>query len=143
MILIDTNIYVYAFRRDADRHSEYSEWLETALTEEDAFGYSELVFSSFIRIVTHPKVFAKPSTLKEAFAFTESIRKLPNAIRLVPQANHWEIFERLCISAGAKGNLAPDAYLAALAMESGGSWITADRGFARFPGLKWRHPLAA
>jgi len=141
-IFLDTNILVYAFRRDADRHPEFSEWLETALTEEDAFGYSEFVLSSFVRIVTHPKVFAKPSTPKEAFAFAESLRRLPNAIRISPQARHWDIFEKLCAAAGAKGNLVPDAYLAALAIESGCTWITADRGFARFPGLKWRHPLA-
>lgn len=141
MILTDTNILIYAFRRDADRHTEYNDWLETALTVENAFGYSEFVLSSFIRIVTHPKIFAKPSTAKEAFAFTEAIRKLPNAIRLAPDSGHWDLFQRLCNSAGAKGNLVPDAYLAALAIESGSTWITADRGFARFPGLKWRHPL--
>jgi toxin-antitoxin system PIN domain toxin len=141
LILIDTNVFVYAFRRDAERHPEYSDWLETTLSEADAFGYSEYVFSSFIRIVTHPKVFVKPSAPKEAFAFAESLRKLPNAIRIAPQSGHWEIFERLCTSAGAKGNLVPGAYLAALAIESGCTWITADRGFARFPGLKWRHPL--
>jgi toxin-antitoxin system PIN domain toxin len=141
LILTDTNILVYAFRRDVERHTEFGEWLETALTEEAAFGYAELVLSSFVRIVTHPKVFAKPSSLKEAFAFTEAIRKLPNAIRVAPAAGHWEIFQRLCLAGDAKGNLVPDAYLAALAMESGCTWVTADKGFARYPGLKWRHPL--
>ena len=43
---------------------------------------------------------------------------------------------------GAKGNLVADAYLAALAIESGCEWITGDRDFSRFPGLRWRHPLA-
>lgn len=42
----------------------------------------------------------------------------------------------------SKGNLIPDAFLAALAIESGSEWITTDRDFARFPGLRWRHPLA-
>jgi toxin-antitoxin system PIN domain toxin len=141
LILTDANILVYAFRRDAELHAEYSDWLETALSEEPAFGYSELVLSSFLRIVTHPKVFAKPSGLKEALAFTEALRKLPNAIRLAPDQGHWEIFQRICAASGANGNRVPDAYLAALAIESGCTWITADRGFARDPGLKWRHPL--
>ncbi len=43
----------------------------------------------------------------------------------------------------AKGNLVADAYLAALAIESGSEWITTDRDYARFKGLRWRHPLAA
>jgi hypothetical protein len=51
------------------------------------------------------------------------------------------VFANLCRKASAKGNLIPDAYLAALAIESGSEWITADRDFSRFPGLRWRHPL--
>ena len=51
-------------------------------------------------------------------------------------------FTRLCRDAGAKGNLVPDAYLAALAIESGSEWITTDRDYSRFDGLRWRHPLA-
>lgn len=58
-----------------------------------------------------------------------------------PGERHWEIFTRLCRSARARGNLVPDAYLAALAIESGTEWITTDRDYARFPGLRWRHPL--
>lgn len=141
MILTDANILIYAFRKDADRHGEFSEWLESSLARETAFGYSEIVLSAFVRIVTHPKIFIKPSSTKEALAFADFLRRRPNAIRISPQANHWEIFHGLCSSAGAKGNLIPDAYLAALAIESGCTWITADRGFARFAGLKWRHPL--
>jgi len=61
----------------------------------------------------------------------------------VPGPRHWEIFDRLCRAVDARGNLVPDAYLAALAVESGSEWITGDRDFSRFPGLRWRHPLAA
>lgn len=141
MILVDANVLIYAFRRDADRHAEFSGWLESSLGEETAFGYSEFVLATFIRITTHPRIFSKPSAAKEAFNFADFIRKQPNAIKVAPQAGHWEIFHRLCTGSGAKGNLIPDVYLAALAIESGSTWITADRDFARFPGLKWRHPL--
>ena len=58
-----------------------------------------------------------------------------------PGNRHWEIFTRLCREAEVKGNLIADAYLAALAIESGSEWITTDRDYARFPGLRWRHPL--
>jgi uncharacterized protein len=58
-----------------------------------------------------------------------------------PGVRQWEIFTRLCREADVKGNLAPDAYLAALAIESGGEWITTDRDYSRFRGLEWRHPL--
>ena len=58
-----------------------------------------------------------------------------------PGERHWDIFARLCRDASAKGNLVADAYLAAMAIESGNEWITTDRDYARFPGLRWRHPL--
>jgi len=52
------------------------------------------------------------------------------------------VFLDLCRKTGARGNLVADAYLAALAIESGSEWITTDRDYAQFPGLRWRHPLA-
>jgi predicted nucleic acid-binding protein len=58
-----------------------------------------------------------------------------------PGRNHWAVFIGLCQQAGIKGNLVPDAYLAALAIESGSEWITTDRDYSRFPGLRWRHPF--
>ena len=54
---------------------------------------------------------------------------------------HSEIFQRLCKETETVGNLIPDAYFAALAIESGCEWITTDRDYARFKGLRWRHPL--
>ena len=141
MILCDANVLIYAFRRDADRHEEYRIWLERALAEEPAFGYSELVLSSVVRITTHPKIFVKPSTLDEALAFTEAIRDQPNSVPMTPGFGHWDIFCRLARESMARGNLVADAYLAALAVENRAEWITTDRDFSRFTGLSWRHPL--
>jgi predicted nucleic acid-binding protein len=75
-------------------------------------------------------------------AFAHLVRRQPNAVPIAPGARHWDIDASLCQTAGVKGNLIPDAYLAALAIESGSEWITTDRDYSRFPGLKWRHPLA-
>src|SRR5205823_8767847 len=102
-----------------------------------------LVLSGFIRIVTHRGVFNPPSALKQALDFCNEIRNQPHCVHIFPGERHWEIFTDLCRTSGAKGNLVPDAYLAALAIESGSEWITTDRDYARFPGLHWRHPLRA
>lgn len=134
------NVLVNAFRRDAGRHEEYLAWLKQAL-ESAPFGYSELVLSGFMRVVTNPRIYSKPATLGEALGFVDFIRGHEGTIRIFPQSAHWEIFTRLCRAVEAKANAIPDAYLAALAIESGSLWFSADRGFARFPGLKWRHPL--
>jgi predicted nucleic acid-binding protein len=62
---------------------------------------------------------------------------------IAPGGRHFELFRKLCTSANATGNLVPDAYFAALAIESGSEWITDDRDFTRFPDLRVKHPLDA
>ncbi len=141
MILIDVNVFVYAFRTDAPGHPAYREWLEEQINSDQAYGYSDLVLSRFLRVVTHPRVFVPPSDLGTSLAFAQIIRSQPNAVLITPGPRHWSIFEHLCTASGAKGNLLPDAYLAALAIESSSEWITTDRDYNRFPGLKYRHPL--
>jgi toxin-antitoxin system PIN domain toxin len=143
MILIDVNVLVYAHRADAPRHAAYLQWLEALINGDRAYGFSDLVLSGFLRVVTHPRVFSPPSDLVSALAFAHAIRNRPNAVPLTPGPRHWDIFKGLCESAGARGNLIPDAYLAALAIESGSEWITTDRDYSRFPGLQWHHPLEA
>jgi hypothetical protein len=143
MILADVNVLVYAHRQDAPRHREYFDWLNHTLNSDSAFGVSDLVLSGFLRVVTHPHVFRDPTPLDRALTFAVSMRDHPNSVTLVPGERHWDIFQRLCREGNAKGNLIPDAYLAALAIESGAEWITTDRDYARFPGLSWRHPLSA
>jgi toxin-antitoxin system PIN domain toxin len=102
---------------------------------------SELVLSGFIRVVTHPKVFERPTPLAVALDVVKQIRGQPQAVPIRPGPRHWAIFEKLLRSSQAKGNLVPDAYHAALAIESGCDWITTDKGFLRFAGLRARHPL--
>jgi hypothetical protein len=99
------------------------------------------VLSGFVRVVTHPRVFANPTPTARALDFTEALRSAPNRVRVLPGDRHWEIFTQLCRAADVRGNLVPDAWFAALAIESGSEWITTDRDYARFPGLRWRHPL--
>ncbi len=141
MILTDVNVLVYAFRSDVPDHERFRGWLEGVVNDESAYGFSDLVASGLLRVVTNPKAFAYPSTVEKALGFVEDLRSQPNAVPLAPGDRHWSIFTGLCRSQGAKGNLVPDAFLAALAIESGSEWITTDRDYSRFPGLRWRHPF--
>jgi hypothetical protein len=142
VILLDVNVLVHAFREATPDHRRYRGWLDAALASDEPFGLSDLVLSGFVRVATHPRVFDPPAPIGRALAFADALRSQPNAVLVAPGSRHWEIFERLCRAVDAKGNLVPDAYLAALAIESGSEWITTDRDFSRFPGLRWRHPLA-
>ena len=142
MILIDVNIFVYAKRQDSPNHASFRAWLEETLRSESIFGVSETVLSGVVRVLTHRQIFRDPTQLDEALEYVNSVRDHPACVLVAPGERHWGIFTSLCSSAGAKGNLVSDAFFAALAMESGAEWITADRDFARFPGLRWHHPLA-
>ena len=142
MILPDLNVLVYAHRRDSARHDEYRAWLEAAIVGPAPYGLSDLVLAGFIRVVTHPRVFRDPTPLADALSFVRAIRDRPGHVPVVPGARHWSIFLDLCAQARVRGNFVPDAYFAALAIESGAEWITTDGDFARFPGLKTRHPMA-
>ncbi len=140
MVLPDVNVLVYAHRTDTPAHAGCLRWLEAVINGPNAYGYSELVLGGFLRVVTHPRVFTTPSRMEPALAFVDGIRSQPNAVPIAPGPRHWGIFEDLCRKTNPKGNLVPDAYLAALAIESGSEWVTTDRDYSRFPGLKWRHP---
>jgi toxin-antitoxin system PIN domain toxin len=101
------------------------------------------VLAGFLRVVTHPRVFDPPTPILRALEFAAALRSRPNVVAIEPGRRHFDIFTRLCGEADARGNLVADAYLAALAIESGSDWVTTDRDYSRFPGLRWRHPLAA
>ena len=141
MLLMDVNVLVYAHREDTRDHLAYCEWLESVINGNAAYGYSELVLSGFLRVVTHPRVFEMPSALSSAVRFVNQIREAHHAVCLAPGPMHWKIFLQCIEQVDAKGNDIPDAYYAALAMEWNCEWVTTDKGFKRFKGLKVRHPL--
>ena len=141
MILLDVNILVQAHREDADSHAAISTWLRTELNRSAGVAVSNLALSGCLRVVTHPRIFNVPSPLKSALEFIEDFRSLPQVHILEPGETHWSVFLELCRKSDARGNLIPDAYHAALAMETGCQWASLDRGFARFSDLDWIHPL--
>lgn len=141
MMLFDVNVLVYAHREDAPEHRSYRAWLENVVNADEPFGLSDVALSGFLRVVTHPRVFRTPSSLDAALTFVEGLRSQPNGVPISPGARHWPIFIDLCRRTKAKANIVPDAWFAALAIESGSTWVTADRGFARFPALRLLHPV--
>ncbi len=141
MLLADVHVFVYARRRESDRHDEYRRWLEDRLSGPEPFGVSELVLSSFLRIVTNHRVYREPTPPAQALDFCHTVLHAPAAVALRPGPRHWDIFEVLCRSTSARANQVPDAYHAALAIEHGATWVTLDRGFARFAGLRIEPPL--
>lgn len=134
---------VYAFRADTTEHGVYRTWLDETTGRPDPFAVATTTLSGFLRVVTNPRIFRVPAPLPEAVSFVRALRDQPNCVLLTPGPRHLELFLDLCLRAKATGKLVPDAELAALAIENGCELASADRDFARFPGLTWRHPLDA
>jgi len=141
LILPDVNVLIYAFRSDAQDHPRYKNWLEGVINGNAAYGVSPQVLAGVVRICTHPRIYVHPSSRKDVFAFCGALLEQPAATVVTPGDRHWAIFEELCNKADARGNLAQDAWFAALAIESGCQWITTDGDYARFPGLVTARPF--
>ena len=141
MKTFDVNIFVKAFREDAPDHRIVRTWLNELINRPEPFGVIELALSGFMPIVTLPKAFSPPDNVDDAIAFCENLRQRPNCVILHPGPRHWEIFSSLCSSVNAQGNLIPDTWYAAIAIEHECEFVTFDKHFSRFPDLKLSAPF--
>ena len=132
----DVNVLVSAFRDDAVHHDRCRRWLADALAGRERVGLSELVLSGVLRVVTHARIFQPPTPSAAAIEFVDSLLAQPRSMTLRPGDGHWRIFRGMAASLGLTGNRLPDAYHAALAIEHGCEWVTLDRGFSIYPGLR-------
>jgi toxin-antitoxin system PIN domain toxin len=141
VILPDVNVLLYAFRRDSPRHADYRRWLEEAVNDDAPYGVAPQTLAALVRISTHKRIYVNPSSLAEALTFCRALTRPGHCTVVQPGPRHWQIFVTLCERARASGSLVQDAWFAAMAIESGCEWITTDREYARFPGLRWREPF--
>ena len=142
MILSDVNVLIYAFRQDVPQYAICRPWLDRVVAGDSSFAVSRLILSAVVRIVTNRRVYREPNTLEQAFAFCQNLLDQPHCQIVEPGERHWDIFRQLCIATDLRGAGVTDAWFAALAIEWGCEWITLDRDYARFPGLKWSAPSA-
>lgn len=139
-MILDVNVVLAAHRDDHQAFAEVRPWFDRLTTSDDRFGVPDPVWASFVRISTNRRIFEVPTPLEDSFAFMSSVRAQPNHVGVVPGSRHLALFEQLCRDGDATGDLVPDAYLAAIAIELGSELVSLDRDFARFPGLRWRRP---
>ena len=140
MLMPDVNIFVYAHREESRAHTRYAEFVTAMATGPEPFALSEPVLQGFVRVVTNPRIFQPASTARQAFQFLDALTSRFTCTILRPGAEHGAIFRQLCLDGDLHGNLVADAAHAALAIETGCEWVTADTDFARFaPALRWRH----
>ena len=141
MILPDVNVLVYAFREGAPNHQRYAEWLGGLVRDRTELMLVDHVLVGFVRIVTHGRIMDPPSTPDRALAFVEALRRSGNARRIEDPDSVWRRLRVLADSdPQLRANIVPDAYLAAVALSHNATLASRNRGFARFPGLRWFDP---
>lgn len=140
MILLDTSVVVSRYREDHPHHGDVAPWLERTIAGDEQFAVPDVVWASFVRIVTNRRIFPIPSPTDDAFVFVRTLRSYPNHVAITPSDNHIAIFEDLCRRFDVAGDLVPDAYLASIAIDQGCSLASLDRDFARFAELDWVIP---
>jgi uncharacterized protein len=138
MLIPDVNVLVAAFRSDHEHHDVARSWLQSAVASVEPIGVTESVLSAVVRIVTDPRIFRTPTPAAEILDELERLRTVAHVIR--PGRTWWPVFRQLCLLSSARGPLVSDAAHATTAIEAGATWVTFDRGFARFPGLRWQTP---
>lgn len=141
MILVDANLLLYAYDESSRWHEESRLWWESQLSGSAPVRLAWTTVVAFLRIGSHPRVFAEPMTVDDATRHVWSWLEQDVVALLPPGARHWSILSRLLVDTQARGNLVTDAHLAALAIEHGAVLCSTDQDFRRFPGLNWKNPL--
>ena len=141
MILPDVNLLIYAHNTRSPQHEKALKWWNGCLQGSEGVVLAWVVIMGFVRISTHPKVFASPLPVGEALARIDEWLTLPHVHLIHPSAIHFQTWSTMLKQLGNAGDLTTDAHLAALAIERGLVLHTTDADFTRFRGLKWKNPL--
>ena len=143
MIVVDANLLIYSYDVKSADHKKSAAWLEQTLSGTEAVGLPWPCICAFVRVVTNRRLAGMRVALEDALGAVEEWLQSPNVQVLVPGDRHWSMFRRMVVEGQAPGALVSDAEIAALTVEYGGVLHTADRDFARFPGLRWVNPLGS
>lgn len=142
MILVDANLLLYAYNVSSPQHARARAWLETTLNSDERVGFGLVPILAFVRLSTNPDIFDRPIQPAKAIEIVAAWLKRPNVTLATPGDRHWQILADVALQGQARGPRLMDAHLAALAIEHGATLATADRGFGRFPGLRFTNPIA-
>ena len=139
MILLDASLLIYAYDHSSPFQQSIRQWLDRMIKTEPVIGLPWISILAFLRITTHSAL-ANCQSFGLAAAIIDDWLALPNVRVISPGAGHWPILMRTASEAQARGAFVTDAALAALAIETGATLCSHDKGFRRFPGSSsWTH----
>lgn len=140
-MLLDANLLLYAVHERAAQHRLAADWLTERLNGSQRVGIPWQSLTAFLRIATHPRAFERPLTPTTAWARVSDWLAAPVTWSPEPGPKYALILGELIERHDVRGNLVPDAQLAALAIEHGLEICSADTDFARFSQVRWTNPL--
>ncbi len=142
MIAIDTNLLVYAHRRDAEWHEKAAAAIATLAEGSALWGVPWPCVHEFLAIVTHPRIYKPPTPIAKAIAQVAIWLESPSLRILGELKGHWEELSALLSAGQITGGAVHDARIVAICREHGVQELwSADRDFNRFGGLTVRNPL--
>jgi hypothetical protein len=140
VILVDTNLLVYAADEASPFHTAARPWLEGQLSGPTGVGLCWQALNGFVRVVSNPRIAPNPMPIANAWSLAREWLDLEFTFSPEPTHRHADILATL-MPFVTRSELVPDAHLAALAMEYGLVLCSTDADFDRFPGLNWENPL--
>lgn len=142
MIAVDTNILVYAHRRDSPFHDRAAARVRELAEGRAPWAIPWPCLHEFFSIVTHPRIYAPPSTPDQALAQIEAWLESPSLVLLAEGAGYWPMLRGALADGKVAGPLVHDARIVGLCREHGVRELwTVDRDFSRFHPLRTRNPL--
>ena len=142
MIAVDTNLLVYAHRRDSEWHEKASAAVRGLAEGSAPWGVAWPCLHEFLAIVTHSRIYKPPTPLSRALTQVDIWMESPSLRLLGALKGHWKELKALLASGRITGGAVHDARIAAICREHGVQELwSADRDFSRFTGVKVRNPL--
>lgn len=141
-MLLDANLLLYAVNSTAPQNEAAAAWLTEQLNGPRRIGLPWQSLGAFLRISTHPRAFARPLAPSVAWERITDWLAAPATWIPSPGPSHPALLGELVVRYEVRGNMIPDAQLAALALEHGLAVCSADTDFARFSEVRWENPLA-
>jgi uncharacterized protein len=141
---VDVDLLLYASDRDAPQHGRAVDFLSSCAQGPQVFCLAWPTLMGYLRMATHPRLFAQPLTHADALRNVESLMSLPHCRVIGELPGFWAAYREVTADVPTRGNLVPDAHLAALLRDNGVTTLyTHDRDFRKFGFLDVRDPLAA
>ena len=139
---LDVNVLLYASDRSSERHQKARRFLDGCVAGPEILCLAWPTLMSYLRIATHPRIFAAPLSPDEALGNISALLALPHTRSVAELDGFIEAYRHVTGEVPVRGNLVPDAHIAAILFQHGVRTLYShDRDFKKFPSLDLKDPF--